>query len=234
MSNGLKHWSFSMLMKYEACPFRVKLQYIEHQPEPSRPPDNPLERGNREHKRLELFVGGDDSALKAAEGKQTQTFEPLLAHARDLFNAGQATTEQDWFFDADWNPCEKQDRRQWSKIDLSVFDDTEGRVVSVDYKTGRSQYKTVEHVQQNQLYAAHTACKYEWADRIDTELWYLDEGHIRAASYSREEALKFVGRFQQRADRIFADKYFRPNPNRETCRYCPFGPRGTGVCPVGV
>lgn len=234
MANGLRHWSFSMLMKYEACPMRVKLQYIEHMPEPPRPPDNPLERGNREHKRLELFVGGDTTQMSQAEGKCTAHFLPLLEHAQLLRECGQATTEADWFFDENWNPCTKDQRRQWSKIDLSVFSEAEGRVVSVDYKTGRSGYKTVEHVQQNQLYAAHTACKYPWADRIDTELWYLDEGWVRTATYSREEALKFVGRFERRAERIFADKFFRPNPNRETCRYCPFGPRGTGVCPVGV
>lgn len=213
---------------------RVKLQYIEHLPEPPRPPDNPLERGNREHKRLELFVGGDAHALDQAEGRHTADFRPLLEHARELHIVGQATTEQDWFFDGDWNPCEKSERRQWSKVDLSVFDESSGRVVSVDYKTGKSQYKAIEHVQQNQLYAAHTACKYPWAERIDTELWYLDEGHIRPSTYSREEALKFVGRFEKRAERIFADKFFRPNPNRETCRYCPYSPRGTGACPVGV
>jgi hypothetical protein len=223
-----------MLMKYEACPMRVKLQYIEHMPEPPRPPDNPLERGNREHKRLELFVGGDTAQMSQVEGKCTAQFLPLLEHAQLLRECGQATTEADWFFDADWNPCTKDKRHQWSKIDLSVFDETTGRVVSVDYKTGRSGYKTVEHVQQNQLYAAHTACKYPWADRIDTELWYLDEGWVRTATYSREEALKFIGRFQKRADRIFADKFFRPNPNIQTCRYCPYSPRGTGVCPVGV
>lgn len=221
-------------MKYEACPMRVKLQYIDRIPEPPRPPNNPLDRGNREHKRLELFVNGDDHALDDHETKRLGQFTDVLSHARQLFNAGQATTEQDWFFDDAWNPCGKADRKQWSKIDLSVFDESTGHVVSVDYKTGRSGYKTVEHIQQNQLYAAHTACKYPWADRIDTELWYLDEGYIRRASYSREEALKFVGRFQKRADRIFADKFFRPNPNRETCRYCPYSPRGNGACPVGV
>jgi RecB family exonuclease len=223
-----------MLMKYEACPMRVKLQYIEHMPEPPRPPDNPMERGNREHKRLERYVKGETNSLANAEAKFTQDFLPLLDHARELHTIDQATTEQDWFFDAAWNACEKQDRHQWSKIDLSVFSEADGRVVSIDYKTGKSQYKTVEHIQQNQLYAAHTACRYPWADRIDTELWYLDEGHIRSSSYSREEALKFVGRFEKRAERIFADKFFRPNPNIQTCRWCPYGPRGTGVCPVGV
>lgn len=235
MDGQLRHWSFSMLMKYEACPMKVRLQYLDHSPQPPVPDDSPLARGNREHKRLELFVGGDDHALDDCEAKHTLEFKELLLHARELRERGQATTEQDWFFGPDWIPCEKgADKSQWAKVDLSVFSEEQHRVVSVDYKTGRSGYKTVEHIQQNQLYAADTACKYEWADRIDTELWYLDEGFIRRASYSREEALKFVGRFQARVDRMFNDKFFRPNPNRMTCKYCPFSPRGTGACPVGV
>lgn len=213
---------------------RVRLQYIDHLPEPPRPPDNPMERGNREHKRLELFVQGDKGALKTCEGKQTSAFAPALEHAQALYAAGQASTEEDWFFDENWNPCGKEARWLWVKVDLSVRDEECGKLVSVDYKTGRSGYKTVEHIQQNQLYAPCSAIKFEWADRIDTELWYLDEGWVRPTTYTREEALKFVGRFQSRADRMFNDKYFRPNPNRETCRYCPYSPRGTGACPVGV
>lgn len=223
-----------MLMKYETCPMRVKLQYIDKLPEPPQPPDNPMERGNREHKRLELFVLGDDGALDGCEGKQTKAFVPALQHAQALHAAGQASTEENWFFDADWNACEKDARWTWAKIDLSVHDEHNGKIVSVDYKTGRSGYKTVEHIQQNQLYAAISAIRYEWADTIETELWYLDEGWVRTSVYTREEALKFVGRFHARAEKIFSDKLFRPNPNRETCRYCPYSPRGTGACPVGV
>lgn len=223
-----------MLMKYETCPMRVKLQYIDHLPEPPRPPDNPMERGNREHKRLELFVLGDDDALGSCEGKQTRAFVPTLKHAQALHAAGQASVEENWYFDENWNVCGNDARWAWIKVDLSVRDEEAGKLVSVDYKTGRSGYKTVEHIQQNQLYAGISALRFEWAETIDTELWYLDEGWVRKSSYTREEALKFIGRFQQRADKIFNDKYFRPNPNRETCRYCPYSPRGTGACPVGV
>lgn len=234
MRNELKHWSFSMLMTYEECPLRAKYQYVEHQPQLPLAADSPMMRGQREHQRLENFVRGDAGALDKAECRCTAEFKPILEHARDLFANQQATVEVDWFFDDAWQPCSKDARNSWSKIDLSVLAPEQGFVVSVDYKSGRSNYNTVKHVQQNQLYAAHTACMYEWADSIHTELWYLDEGSVRTAVYSREAALKYVGRFQQRADRMLNEQYWRPHPSIVNCKYCPFGPRGTGICPVGV
>ena len=45
---------------------------------------------------------------------------------------------------------------------------------------------------------------------------------------------KIVGRFDARAQRIYNDRFFKSNANKVTCRYCPFSPRGTGACPVGV
>ena len=67
------------------------------------------------------------------------------------------------------------------------------------------------------------------------ENWYTDEGHIMTSEYTREQALMYVGRFQSRVDVMLNDKYFRPNPTKQSCRWCAFGPaNGTGFCPVGV
>ena len=113
----------------------------------------------------------------------------------------------------------------------------EGRRVTVvvDYKTGKSAYKALSHLKQMQLYAAVAALRQPWADMIVVELWYVDEGHIVSRVFTRDQALMFVGRFQQEAERIYADRWFKPNPSKETCRYCPFGAKnGTGACPVSV
>lgn len=102
------------------------------------------------------------------------------------------------------------------------------------HNTGRSDYKTIEHVQQLQLYNALSALRNEDADRFISENWYVDEQYVRSFELTREEALRYVGRFQKRADTMLNDKTFRPNPNKITCKYCPFSPRGSGACPVGV
>lgn len=231
----LTNWSFSKLMQYEQCPLRVKFKVIDRIPEPPRDDKSPLERGNREHGRYEKYIKGDYNALEGAEAKQFDQFRPLLDKLFDLYAAGKATAEDDWTLNADWDWCDKSDYWLWSKLDFCVMDEDNAIVIVGDFKTGKSQFKAIEHVQQTQLYAALAALKFEWADTLITELWYVDEGHVKAFEYGRDQALAFVGRFQSRVDRMMADRTFRPSPNAMTCRWCPYGPKaGNGHCPVGV
>ncbi|TXH45785.1 MAG: PD-(D/E)XK nuclease family protein [Desulfurellales bacterium] len=224
------NWSFSSLMIYETCAYRFKLEKIDRLPKLPLPPDNPLERGSRIHERLEHFVRG--TGAMDTEAKQISEFHNALDHMQMLYSDGKVELEGDWLFDTDWNVCDKKDVWLWSKLDFFVRDGNHGIVG--DYKTGRSQYKAVEHVQQMQLYAAAAALRYPDIERLTVELWYLDEGHVRPLEFTQEQALTFVGRFDARAKKIFDEKLWRPNPSRDTCRYCPYSPRGTGACPAGV
>lgn len=230
MTNGLNNWAISTLLKYEACPYQVKLSKIDKLPEPPRDPKNdPLARGSEIHTALEHVVLHGDAVPKVAEA-----FTKQLLHARTLYLEGMATAEQNWWFDKDWGVCERPKVWLWAKLDLNVTDEARRVVVSVDYKTGRSGYKAIDHVQQMQLYGAAGALKYPWAETIYAELWYIDEGWVKGMEFTREHALRYVGMFQSRADRMMNDQNFRPNPSKYTCRYCPYSPRGTGACPVGV
>lgn len=228
------NWSFSKLLMYESCPMQFKLRYIEKLPEPPRPPDDPLERGNRIHDHLEQFVKGNEPDLSKSEAKKIAEFEPALIHLRTLYAEGMASAEDNWFNNRDWDVCGRPDVWLWTKLDFSVTDEANSLMIVGDYKSGKSAYKTVDHVQQVQMYSAVAALKHEWAETIAAELWYVDEGWVRSSEYTREEALRFVGRFDVRAQRIYDDKLFRPNANKVTCKWCPYSPRGTGACPVGV
>lgn len=241
------NWSFSWLMKYESCPMLLRLGKIDKLPQKPLPPDNPLERGNRVHKNLEEFVLGNVDTL-TPEPRQIDLFRPYVEHLRTLREAQMATAEEDWLFDDAWEATRKPWEHKgaapiwlWAKLDASVYDPAQSLAIAVDYKTGKSQYKAVEHIQQLQLYAGITALKFPDAEQISAELWYLDESdgkdqpHFRVSKYTREEALRFIGRFDTRAKKMYDERFFRPNPNVNTCRYCPYGPRnGTGACPVGV
>jgi CRISPR/Cas system-associated exonuclease Cas4 (RecB family) len=227
------NWSFSKLDVYETCAYRFKLQYVDKLPEKPRPPDNPLERGNRVHDRLEKFVKGEGPMDD--EARAITAFIPMLEHARELYACGMAIAEDNWLFDRDWNVCDRSNVWLWSKLDLNVHDEDLGHTIVVDYKTGKSGYKTVTHLQQMQLYAAAAALRQEWAEKITVELWYVDEGWVRPVTYSREQALMFVGRFDARAARIYNDRFFRPNPTKLACRYCPYNKStGTGACAVAA
>lgn len=229
------NWSYSTLTQYESCPLRVKLKKIDKLPELPLPPNNPMERGNREHSLYEFYIKGEISSLLASEARSIKEFLPLFEHARDLYADGLAFAEGDWWFDRDWMVCDRDSVWLWAKLDLLVLDYDAKLAVAIDFKTGRSQYKIIDHVGQTQLYAAATVLKYPWVERVDTELWYVDEGHIKTVEYTSEEALKAVGRFDKRAQRIYDDRHFRPNPNISTCRYCPYNRSlGTGACPVSA
>lgn len=227
------NWSYSGLSIHEQCPLRFKLSKIDRLPEPPRPLNNPLERGNRIHTTYELFVRGDSDTC-ASEANNDKPFLSLLRHARDLYADGKASVEENWWFDSDWMDCGREDVWLWSKVDLNVMDEPNETTIVVDYKSGKSAYKAIEHVQQTQLYSVAAALRQPWANTIVTELWYVDEGHVKSTTYSREQALSYLARFDMRAKRIYNDRTFRPNPNVSTCRYCPYSPRGTGACPVGV
>lgn len=231
------NWSFSSLMVYEACAYRFKLAKIDRLPELPRPADNPMERGNRIHDHLERFVDGREISLELIEARAIKMFEPALVHLRELYSLNMAHTEDDWIFDRDWNDTTKDDKTKylWAKLDFGVKNKVEAEVIVGDYKSGKSGYKTIEHTQQLQLYAAIAALKYDWVETIKCELWYVDEGHVKAFETTREAALRFVGRFDARAQRIYQDRLFKPNPNKETCRYCPYSRgKGTGACAVAA
>ena len=226
------NWSFSALVIYEQCPLRFKFSKIDRIPEPPRPPDNPLDRGNRIHDNLEKFVKGE--APLANEARALDDFKPALESLKLLYSEGQASAEENWLFDTDWKVCDRDNVWLWAKLDFNVLDTQKNVSIVGDYKSGKSQYKAIEHIQQTQLYAAITALRQEWADTIITELWYVDEGLVKTQIYTREQALRLVGRFDMRARRLFDDKHYRPNPNKVSCKWCPYSPRGNGHCPVGV
>lgn len=234
MSGPINNWSFSKLLSYEGCPMRVKLKYIDRIPEPERDPNNdPLLRGSNIHDNLERFIKGEGT-LDGNQAKALDNFVPMLEHLQELYAIGKAHAEDDWLYDDEWQPCSKQGYWLWVKLDYFVKDEELKLLVVGDWKSGKSGYKTIEHIQQTQLYAATAALRYPWADEIVTEIPYVDEGKLMQHTYSRDQALSFISRFENRAQRMLNDTMFRPNPNKVTCKWCPYSPRGNGACPVGV
>lgn len=228
------NWSISKLFMYESCPMRFRMKYIDKIPEPKPQADSPLERGNRIHKNIEDFLKGEGS-LQGNEAKMLSKFEEPLHHLRDLYDCGAATSEDNWFYDHNWEVCERSNVWLWAKLDFYVYDQDAKHAIVGDVKSGKSRYKTIEHIQQTQLYAATAVLRNADIEKVTSELWYVDEGHVLSKEYTAEQAMRFIGLFDRRVDRIYADRVFKPNANVITCKWCPYGPRnGNGQCPVGV
>ena len=234
MSN-IKAWSFSRLSIYQQCPFRAKLAYIDRIPEPERPlpkgkTEHANDRGSRIHDAAEYYVRGETLMIEEM-GKFEAEFKKLNA----MFKEGRVQLEGEWAVDTDWNPVNWRSSDAWGriKLDALVFLDPTHAVV-IDYKTGRKYGNEVSHAKQGQLYQLAAFLRFPELEVIDVEFWYLDQDEITRTRYTREQGLRFLRYFNEQAIEMTTIEEFKPKPNMYSCRWCPYGPKGTGDCVVGV
>lgn len=124
------------------------------------------------------------------------------------------------------------------KLDALVFHDEKTATV-IDYKSGKKFGNEIKHGEQLQLYQLTTFLRYPQLETIYAELWYLDQpdgNNITSIKYTRPQGLKFRSNFDRRGSKLTNNTDWAPNPNRFSCRWCPYGPweGGTGDCSVGV
>lgn len=231
----LKTWSYSRLGVFEQCKFRAKLQYVDKIPEPARPlPEGKTEhandRGTRVHEAAEIFVRGGVELLP-----ELAKFESEFQRLRDLHARGQVSLEGEWAFDNQWNPAGWNDPRTWLRLKLDAMVRlSETHAVVIDYKTGRLKGNEVKHAEQGQLYQLATFLRYPDIQTVDVEFWYTDLDELTRVTYTRAQGMRFLKSFELRGNAITDCLDFPPNPNMFSCKWCPYGPEGTGHCEVGV
>lgn len=231
----IKAWSFSRLSIFEQCKLRTKLAYIDRIPEPARPlppgkTEHANDRGTRIHDAAERFVRGGVELLP-----ELRSFRPEFMRLRDLFDEGKVGLEGEWAIDQDWNPVAWSSSDCWGRIKLDAFvhlDKHHG--VVIDYKTGRKNGNEIKHAEQCQLYQLAAFMRYPDLEVIDVELWYTDQDEITHMRYTRAQGLRFFQKFHNQAVRMTTETEFPANPNVFSCKWCPYGPRGTGDCTKGV
>lgn len=217
------HWSWSQLLCWRECPYRAYLRYILHSPEPPAGPDDPRTRGIAIHKGVEDFIGGSDELHP-----ELTPFQELLTQARELH--GEAEVRH--YLDANWRPCEREGFWAIYIPDLRVH--TGKTVLTVDIKTGKKYGNEVKHFGQLQFYSIGAMCEHPDAEEFIGELWYVDQKDVVTHRFTRESLELARARLDDEVRRMLTDTVHIPRPSRVTCKYCPFGPRGTGACPVGV
>lgn len=231
----LKAWSYSRLSVFESCKLRAKLAFVDKIPEPPRPlPPGKFEhandRGHRVHEAAERFVRGGVDLLP-----ELSDFTPEFQQLRAFHDCGNVRLEEDWGFDRQWLPVAWNSETIWLrvKLDALVFLEPTHALV-VDYKTGRRVGNEIKHAEQGQLYQLATFLKYPDLERVTVEFWYTDQNAISSTEYTRDTGMDLFRRFDQRGQALTSCTDFSPNPNMYACRWCPYGPKGTGHCTVGV
>jgi hypothetical protein len=209
---------------------------VERVPEPERPlpagkTEHANDRGSRIHDAAERYVRGALSAPPV----EFDHFETELNKLRDLFTKGLVSLEEEWAHDRDWNIADWEGPNTWLRLKLDAFvhlDETSAMVI--DYKTGKKSGNEVKHAEQGQLYQLAGFLRYPKLQTINVEFWYVDQDDLTHMRYTREQGMRFLKNFDMRGKRMTECVDFPPNPNIYNCRWCPYGPKKSGHCRVGV
>lgn len=228
-------WSYSRLQIFEQCKLRAKIQYIDKVPEPERPlpagkTEHANDRGTRIHTGAELFVKGGVELLPELEAFRTE-FEAL----RTMHAKGKVSLEGEWCMNPEWEPTAWSSRDAWLRLKLdAMVTMSPSHAIVIDYKTGRKHGNEIKHAEQGQLYQLTTFLRYPELQTIDVEFWYTDQDEITHMTYTRSQGMRFFNNYNKRGQIITSTNEFPANPNMFSCKWCPYGPRGTGHCTQGV
>lgn len=228
-------WSYSRLTVFEQCKLRAKLAYVDRIPEPERPlppgkTEHANDRGTRIHDAAERFVRGGVELLP-----ELSKFRDEFFRLRELYAQGKVSLEGEWAVNKDWEPVAWRSNDAWARIKLDAFVQLNpSHGVVIDYKTGKMFGNEIKHAEQCQLYQLAAFLRYPKLEVIDVELWYTDQDELTHMRYTREQGLRFFRNFDNRGNKMTDTKDFPANPNIFSCRWCPYGPRGTGHCEKGV
>lgn len=231
----IKTWSYSRLTVFEQCPLRARLAYVDKIPEPPRPLpagkiEHPNERGTRVHTGAELYVTENVELLP-----ELAPFKEELDRLKAFFKQGKVSVEGEWAYDNEWVPTSWMSDTAWLRMKLdAMVHITDTAAAVIDHKTGKKAGNELKHAEQGQLYQLGTFMRFPKLEKVTVEFWYLDQDDITRIDFTREQGMKYFKIFNERAKRLTDATFFPPKPNIYNCRWCPYGPRGTKHCDVGI
>ena len=234
----IKAWSFSGLRIFEACPERARRKYIDREPEAPRDANNPAERGIRIHANAEQYITGEAPELIP---ELTKHYKAELNRLRERYDEQPEhfAIEQDWGFDADWQPTGFFDENVWCRMKLDVLEfpeDSPETAVIIDWKSGKKFGNEMKYNQQGQLYAIGTFVKYPEIQALKAQFLFTDTGEKMNCIYARDKLPPIITNFTKRGLAMTSAVHFPAKANKMNCRYCPYSMNngGTDTCPYGV
>ena len=160
----IKNWSYTKLIDFEQCPYRVKLKHIDRLPEAKAPA---AERGTLIHQYAEDYVCGKLNKLPGELAKFSNEFESL----RSEYKLGHVSLEGEWGFDKHWMPTDY--KTAWLRVKGDTVVVRPDLALVIDYKTGAKWGNEIKHGEQVQLYAISTLIRNPSLEKITVELWYI-------------------------------------------------------------
>lgn len=123
------------------------------------------------------------------------------------------------------------------KLDCMVMHSATQATV-IDFKSGRKFGNEIKHAQQLQLYQLCTFMRFPELQEVTAELWYTDQNEVTSSKYTRMQGMQFMKTFDKRGHEVTSCTSFPANPNKHSCRFCPYGEQtpeqpsyqGTGHC----
>lgn len=221
-------WSHSSLKTYETCPYKIYISKVKRVQENFGPA---AERGTQIHQECEDYVKGELAELPAACSKFVKQFEEL----KKAYADAKVELEGEWGFTIDWEPCGWLDKEVWARVKLdALYHETETSARVIDYKTGKKIGNEISHSQQGITYAIGTFFRYPDLESVQVEFWYLDQNETTTQVYTRNEAMLFLPKLQERALTMTSATKFPPNPSNYNCKWCSFKEGEYPICEWGV
>ncbi len=225
----LKAWSYSTWNMWRICPQRIFYSKIERLPDPL---GKAAQRGTEVHGIAEEFVAGKiDELPTRGNGKILIPFKPDLIQLRD---EPTVKVEVDFTFTETWRKTHWRDWNDaWVRMKIDVLYRPEpGHVVLLDYKTGRKR----DYAKQTEIYALGCFTAHKSAEKVTTEIWFLDHPNdddaITSFDFGREEMGTLQAEWERRVKPMMEDTVYRPSPGND-CSWCPFSKKKGGPCEAG-
>ena len=227
--------SFSRVLDFEGCPYRVLLKsVIKPDGDVELPPNHPLVVGRKRHLEAEYYILGT-----APMTKGIKSCEKVLNLCKEAYEKGNATVEQDWAFDAAWEETGWYDEDVWLRVkcDATITYDNTSMTI-YDWKSGKSEGYEVKQMQQAQLYVAAAFMRHPVLEVVEVRFAFFKNGKMWSPrqSFTRPKSLRYVQKWTQRIAAVTSATEFIPKPNLINCKYCKFGAGefGSGVCAYAV
>ena len=222
----LTSWSFSRYSDWRQCPLKAKLKHIDKLKEP---PNPAMDRGNQIHKDAEAFIKSTLPKLPP----ELELFKDEFKKLKALYKKKSLPmiVEDNWAFTKDWTETQWNDWVGcWVRIKLDCAHYIEPSFMMVtDWKSGKiSDYKTLEYMEQLELYALAALLMHPTLERVQVRLGWTDVGKMYPEAplvFDRSDVKRLTKEWNSRVKAMMADTKFVPKPNN-LCRFCFFGQAG--------